>query len=52
MGVVTREDMEARVMDLEETVPSEKVTWMGKRITRVEKHWRTVNQKQPRSQRI
>lgn len=52
MVVVTREDIEARVMDLEETVPSEKVMWMGKRMTRVVRHWRTVNQKQPRSQRM
>ena len=52
VGVVTREDIEARVIDLDETVPSEKVTWMGKRITKVERHWRQIYQKHPRSQRM
>lgn len=51
-GVVTRDDIDARVMDLGETVASENSTWMGNRMGNVEIVCSKANQTKDIGQRM
>lgn len=51
LEVRTRDDMEARVIDLGDTSLPAKVTWIGSRIASVVKQWRSVNHLHPRRNR-
>jgi hypothetical protein len=51
-GVVTSEDIDARVMEAGEIVVSEKWTWMGSKIGKVVTVCSSIHQRHARSQRV